>query len=113
MKNATSVPADEDETDLINPPEQRHELAEESGAQTGDVDEGTLVGGGGGEKEKRKERNFNLQSVVYYGVVKTLLLNSLRDAATGTTVCLVMDVARTVRLKINRCKMLGRERERV
>lgn len=32
------------ETDLIDPSEQRHELAEESSTQTGDVDEGTLVG---------------------------------------------------------------------
>lgn len=33
------------ETDLVDSTKQRHELAEQSGAQTGDVHEGTLMGG--------------------------------------------------------------------
>lgn len=35
-----------DETNLVDSTKQRHELAEQGGAQTGDVDEGTLTGGG-------------------------------------------------------------------
>lgn len=33
------------ETDLVDSTKQRHKLAEQSGAQTGDVHEGTLTGG--------------------------------------------------------------------
>lgn len=43
-----------DETNLVDSTKQRHELAEQGGAQTGDVDEGTL--GGGGQTRARLKR---------------------------------------------------------